>query len=282
MTDILLHPATGASLERFRVHPSHAVLLSGPRGIGKGSVSRQLAADLLGTPLERLDKDAYFKPISSGKEPSISIEAVRELEHFLSRKVPGDAQRVVVIEDGHTMTLEAQNALLKTLEEPPLQTTIILTAVSEQSLLPTIRSRLITIPIQRPEQSLLQAHFEEQDFPATTVRQAMLMSGGLPGLISAILQDNTEHPLVQAAVTAREIIQKPVFERLALVDQLAKQKDFSLDVLTIMEQMAHVALSGPKPSRKWQKILTQSYIATGQLMNSAQPKLTLTSLMLNL
>jgi DNA polymerase-3 subunit delta' len=70
----------------------------------------------------------------------------------LSLKVPGKHQtdRVAIIIDAHTMTTEAQNALLKTLEEPPARTVLLLTARSEQSLLPTVRSRVRRVGLKVP------------------------------------------------------------------------------------------------------------------------------------
>jgi len=279
---IVLHPVTAARLKAFQARPSHALMIVGPRGSGKGSVAQYLAASMADVDLEALADHPYIRILTSDKGQTISIDDIRQLEHFLALQVPGTAQRVVVIEDAHALTSEAQNALLKTIEEPPQRTIIILTVTGEHNVLPTIRSRVAVLDIQRPNAGALQEYFESHGYSPDIIRRHHLMSGGLPGLMTALLESDTSHPLVTAAATAREIIQKSTFERLVLVDQLAKQKQATLDILTILQQMAHLSLSGSKPSAQWQHILTASYKATEQLLASAQPRLVLTNLMLNL
>ena len=283
MPDIVIHPTTKTRLERLTGHPSHAVLLVGPVGIGKTSVAQQLVADITKVPIDDVTQHPYIRLLRNDeKAKSISIDAVRELGRFLSLKIPGNQPRVIVIEDAHELTGEAQNALLKTLEEPVANTTLILTVSSEQSLLPTIRSRTVVIPIVKPAAKELTAYFQRQGHNDDAIRQAELMSGGLPGLMSALLEDDTEHPLLQATVTAREIIQKTPFERLVMVDQLTKDREHCLNTLTMLQQMAQVSLARGTVSKTWQRILQQSYQATELLSASAQPKLVLTNLMLSL
>lgn len=74
-------------------------------------------------------------------KPSIKIEAVRQLEKFLSHKPYQNDQKIVVIPQADQLTLPAQNALLKTLEEPPAHSLIILVSPHQNRLLPTIISR---------------------------------------------------------------------------------------------------------------------------------------------
>lgn len=80
--------------------------------------------------------------------PQIRIEQIREITRFLSRPPLEAVQTVVVIENAHTMTESAANALLKTLEEPG-RSTLILIAPSMDSLLPTLVSRCQRIPFSR-------------------------------------------------------------------------------------------------------------------------------------
>lgn len=278
--DLPIHDHTALQINDFIRKPSHALILSGPRGSGKGSVARAIAAAVQNIEPARVADSQYIRVIVPDG-PSIPVSAVRSLEHFLSLKVPGNIWRVAIIEDGHLMTAEAQNAILKTLEEPPARTTIILTATNEQALLPTVRSRAVHLPVRRPSKAVLQKYFTTQGFSESNITRAMLMSGGLPGLMHALLADEQDHPLIEAAKLAREIVQQSTYERLTLVDSLSKQKELTIDTLNMLIQMAHVALE-KQSNLTWQRIIKRSYVAIDLLNASAQPKLVLTDLMLNM
>lgn len=73
--------------------------------------------------------------------PSIGINQIREIEQVITRKPFAGENRLIVLKDMQKATPEAQNALLKILEEPPQHTYIILTTANKNSLLPTVLSR---------------------------------------------------------------------------------------------------------------------------------------------
>lgn len=280
MTAVALHPTTAKQLELFIAKPSHAVLLTGTTGIGKSYLAQQLADRLLKHKYTSLVEHPYVRFIVSVDGKAIGIEPIRELEHFLSLKVPGSDQikRVIIIEDGQLLGLEAQNALLKTLEEPPADTVIIMTAPAPQSLLPTIQSRLQTITVIKPMKSDLQAAMPTDKFDSS-----YSISGGLPGLLHA-MATNGEHPLLAAVPAARQLLGQSCYERLIQVDTLAKDKQLTGNMLAILQQMAHISLqTAVEPANtRWQTILKTSYEAAEALDASGNPKLVLTKLLLNL
>jgi DNA polymerase-3 subunit delta' len=282
MTELIIHPLTQQQLDAFVSAPSHALLLSGPTGIGKQSVAYQLTSVLMEIPEEKVTEHQYIRIIGAGKEKSISIDKVRELEQFLSRKVPGDGRRVVIVDDAHLLGVEAQNALLKTLEEPPQNTVLILTVAHEQALLPTILSRLQKQAILRPSGETIKAAIQAKGYQRVAIDRAYAMSGGLPGLMTAILEGQDEHPLVQAAGIARQIAQSSTFDRLAMVDGLSKDREQCLQVLTVLQQMARVSMRSGNVAESWQKVLKRCHEAIGELLANGQPKLVLTNLMLAL
>lgn len=108
-----------------------------------------------GTEEERLDK---LKPwtdkvnredlIILEPENSIGIEEVRQLKHQISLRPYSSSHKVCLIKNAELLTLPAQNALLKTLEEPPANTILILTTVNPELILPTVLSRcqIISLP----------------------------------------------------------------------------------------------------------------------------------------
>lgn len=282
---LALHPKTRAHAEAFLSQPSHALLICGPQGSGKRSLAIAMAEQALRLGDGQLADHPYAAHITPIEGKAISIEAVRDLEHFLSLRVPSKQKisRAIIIEDAHLLTLQAQNALLKTLEEPPTGTIIFLTARSEASLLPTIRSRSQLLQLIRPDVSLLQDFFFSQGYQDVEIKRAFALSGGLTGLTQALLSQ-TEHPLLPATEKAREILSGTTYQRLILVDELSKQKSLCEDILFILQQMAHVSLQSATltNSVKWQKIMTASYEAAEAFKANAQPKLVLTNLMLQL
>jgi DNA polymerase-3 subunit delta' len=284
MSDLLIHKVTKQQIEILQQRPSHAILLIGANGSGKTALAQYLAEAILALSAGSFTTYGYGKIIGPADGKAIGVEAVRDLEHFLSLKVPGTKSydRCVIIEHSHKLTLEAQNALLKMLEEPPEGTILILTAPHERALLPTIRSRTQVVGVKTPPKSDLVSYFQAQGHDSKTINQAYAMSGGLPGLMHALLTE-AEHPLLVAVEQARDLLQQSPFERLVSVDRLSKDKVLAADVLFLLQQMARISLqtaSGPA-AKKWQNVLKAAYETSEALAQSAQPKLALSHLMLH-
>lgn len=289
MDDLVLHDLTREQLQAFMASPSHALLLTGPAGIGKTAVAEAVATALLGAPLTShpyhlLINYSFIDP----EKPSIPIEAIRELQKFLLLKTTGSGalRRSVIIEDAHKMTLEAQNAFLKLLEEPPADTLIILTAVSSRLLLPTILSRTQHITVNVPTEGQLRA-LMNKSADKDAAKQAYFLSGGLPGLLSALLDDGQDHPLATSVNLAKDVLQKQPFERLAMVDALSKQKETALGLTEALERIARAGLHGAASKqdaariKQWHKVRKTALQAQTALQNSVNTKLVLDNLFLN-
>lgn len=167
--------AAAALAARYRAGAlPHALIVSGPLGIGKATFAFHLAHHLIRHPnateaptaIANPDPQAaLFRQIARGAHPSIlhltrpvndkakdkekgrsfktvlSVDEVRRIGRFLSLKSHDDSYRVVIVDPADDMNANAANALLKNLEEPPARTLFMLIVHSEGGLLPTIRSR---------------------------------------------------------------------------------------------------------------------------------------------
>jgi DNA polymerase-3 subunit delta' len=164
---------------------AHAYLFLGPEGVGKATTARALAA-VLNCEAPLADGDACgacpscirlaagthpdyleIRPTSEGRQPQIKIGQIREFRKLTAYPPVSDGWRVALIKPAEAMNDEAANALLKTLEEPPPQHLLVLTAGVEADLFPTVVSRC---------QKLAFA-----PLPATLVEQVLAQQGRPPG-----------------------------------------------------------------------------------------------------
>ena len=184
---------------------SHAYLFRGPDGVGKHLCANLFAAHLN---CENPAADGGCGECSScrkylsGNHPdiivvgpengTIKIDRIRELCRSLTYPPYESATRVVVLEDIHTMRPEAANSLLKTLEEPPENNVLILTAELSRDILPTIISRCQIVPFyglsMEETTEVLSAHLADLDGDEA----AMLakLSDGSPGKALFLKQKN--------------------------------------------------------------------------------------------
>lgn len=184
---------------------AHAYLFRGPDGVGKQLFARSLAAavncqqrqgpesSLRSAYLDACGSCSSCRKYSSGNHPdflvispekgTIKIDRIREMVQSLSYPPYESRVRVVLLEDIHTMRSEAANSLLKTLEEPPENNLLILTAAASRDVLTTISSRCQVIPFfslgQEETVQVLLGEKSEMD-PETAGLLARL-SEGCPG-----------------------------------------------------------------------------------------------------
>jgi DNA polymerase-3 subunit delta' len=285
---LILHPRTKDQIERYVAQPSHAVMLVGSNGVGKASLAETMVAGALGIETSAITQHPYVTVLAPEKD-SISIESIRQLQRFLQLKTIGtkELRRAVIITHAEALTTEAQNAYLKLLEEPPADTLMVLTADNQRALLPTILSRVQLLTVYTPSEEELKSHFVSQGKQPAAINQAFFLSGGLPGLMSALLDDDQTHPLSSGVAQAKEILQKQTFERLAMVEGLSKKREDARYVVQALQHIAQTCLvqaasKGDQAKLKqWHRILKVSTEAEQALGQSANTKLVLSNLMLH-
>ena len=171
----------GAEHELKRLYQSgrlpHAILFSGPRGIGKATLAFRFARFLLARDPDTAGEDrglaidpesGVFRRVASGGHADlltiergwdprrrrlrgeILVDDTRQIAGFLHLTAAEGGWRVVVVDGADEMNRNAANALLKILEEPPRQALLLLVSHSPGRLLPTIRSRCRRFPLEPP------------------------------------------------------------------------------------------------------------------------------------
>lgn len=282
--ELVLHPKTLGQVTVFVEKPVHGLLLVGNIGAGKLSIAQYIATALLNVDHLNLLRHPYYQQITP--EGSITIDQVRELKNFLLLKTTGGdpIRRLVVIEQAEMMTLEAQNALLKLLEEPPKDTVLILTSSQPQKLLTTIRSRIREIAIMKPAKADVLEFFSTIDQPE--VIKAYHMSDGNIGLMHTLLNTDEEHPLATNINLAKEILKKTTYERLLLVNELANKDTVQLlnAIYSVCRAALKVAVEKDDQKRitEWYKRCKTIHSAQDELAYKPQNKLLLTHIMMSL
>lgn len=230
MPRLVFNTHTEKAIKRVMDGSAHAIGLSGEAGSGKKSIAGYLAARRLKLAEEKLEKYPYALIIDCSQ--NIGIDDVREAIDFLTLKIPGEQQikRILIFLNLERLGLESQNALLKSIEEPPRDTLIVITTEAKSKLLPTTISRLSWVTVKsidlKQAQDTFGNHYSQQQ-----VAKAHALSNGKVGLMSNLLSQGEEHPLVQNIAKAKELIAMDKFTRLSQVDNLNKDKDFQLDLL---------------------------------------------------
>lgn len=140
-----------ASVRGTRARLPHALLIHGPQGWGEERVANALALDLMDLEPGR-DARAVAHPDLRWLEPEdgvIKVDSIRGIVEFLVQTPQAAPRKIAVIEEADRMNVNAANALLKSLEEPPPESFIALSTSAPERLLPTVRSRCQEIRVRR-------------------------------------------------------------------------------------------------------------------------------------
>lgn len=200
--------------------PAHAFILSGPEHIGKSTFARDMIAMLMCTDgqtrpcgscvhCQHISRNAHPDVYSVNnidedapkhRPSSITVESVREYLDQLQTHALFRHQKVLWVEHAELLTIGASNALLKTLEEPRGNTIFVLVSNSEEALLPTIRSRCLTIrmyplPIQTIYRELI-----NRSIPTEIAMVMARFSKGRFGLVSRFVDQRPEWDATQRQI----------------------------------------------------------------------------------
>lgn len=185
----------------------HAYLITGPREARREEFAASVLDMVTGAPQRTLEGwegqgAIVLRPQSKSRRITIGDDGddpgtIRFLEKMIHRTAAPNGWKLAIIVDAERMNTQAQNAFLKTLEEPPPNTLLLLLTAQPQQLLPTIQSRVIEIALMAPAGARI---FTEHELKLLTVleRTAARAAGTLSGALAlksdfdAILSDLKE------------------------------------------------------------------------------------------
>lgn len=268
----LINPKNDKTLDLFVANPPHGLIISGPMGCGKTAI-----ANILVRRINPLLKPVFVKP---EENKMIGIDQVRELNSLMSRKSSGDlVTSVAIIAPADLMTEEAQNALLKTLEEPATGSMIILLARQVNTLLPTVMSRCKILKILPVSEVAASAHYEGYD--PSEIKRAYILSRGYPEALTSILKNENEN-LTNGLNEAKNFLSASKFDRLCFAED---NKDRAGELVANLIIVTQAAIEQSPPANRLHKLIgihKQARLAERQLAAKVNKKTVLSALALSL
>lgn len=167
---------------------SHAQLISGEDGIGKSILAEILGKLILNGDLNREYVDIInYKP----SKASFGVDDVREIIDEVNKKPFEGDKKIIIIHQGNKLTIQAQNALLKTIEEPPTEVYIIILCESLELILDTIKSRCEIYKLTPLTKDELYKYIaiKGYDYSEEEKSSAIAFSEGIPGRIDRYFSD---------------------------------------------------------------------------------------------
>lgn len=232
----------------------HAILLEGPDGCGKTTFAKLIAAAVLCTGEEKpCGVCASCKKVTAGQHPDLilsqnddrangfHIDEIRKIKND-AYIYPNDGEyKVYILRNAHNMTEQAQNAMLKIIEEPPKHVVFILTCNNRSKLLPTILSRVTAIALSVPTVeecagALVQLvpQREEQEY-----RKAAEIADGNIGKAMILLQDSEKMDVLSKSGQWMEMICfGREYDMMASASAFERRRE---DLILVLEGMKEIA-----------------------------------------
>ena len=218
----------------------HSYLMIGSTGIGKKMIATEFAKAILCSNMDKpCNSCKSCLEFNTNNHPdflcikqdnnSIKIEQIRELQKKIQEKPIISKRKVYIIDNADYMTVEAQNCLLKTLEEPPEFATIILIGANENSFLTTIKSRCMILHFNPISNEVIKTYLEENYKMKNISSNFLDVFQGSIGRAIEIKDKVEDYLLLENVINHLE--QNDLIEIIQKLDILYKSKEEILDML---------------------------------------------------
>lgn len=241
----------------------HALLLEGRNGIGKevfaAELARRLVCEGAGSELKPCGHCKHCELVAAESHPDIrvyrpedskviKVDQVRALGDFAVASPQVARHKVIILDSADKLNINSANALLKTLEEPNRDVTLILLQQTGKPLLPTIRSRCQSVLLAGPDAEMardwLQRQCKEDELDGadtSTQERALRLAGGAPVLARAYIDDGFVSAVEQCLADFRQFLKSKLppeeaakpFVKLGLDHTLAIMERWAADLARI-------------------------------------------------
>lgn len=213
---------------------SHAHLIAGEDGIGKSNLANILAKLILNGNLNR----EYVDIVNyKSNKSSFGVDEVRNIINEVYKKPFEGEKKVIIIYGGNKLTIQAQNALLKTIEEPPEGVHIILLCESLELILDTIKSRCEIYKLTPLTKEELYDYIimKEFNYNENEIKAAIAFSEGIPGRIDRYFNDDNLKKTRNKLIDLVKDLNKNNFEVILHYEEnLSMLKDNKEEILNIL------------------------------------------------
>jgi len=208
---------------------SHAYLFFGPEGVGKFDLALQFAHEATRNDNNHLDQDIHvvepelIEEKGRTRKKEISIVQIREGQHFLSLSARNNKYRILIIREGEMLGIQAQNALLKSLEDPSGNSIIIIVAKNENRLLATVLSRCQKVGFNLVKLEELVCSFASRKENLDEIARWSL---GRPVWMEKMIADPLEIERRRKIKVEFEIISRGTNnQKMKIIDRISKDKE---------------------------------------------------------
>lgn len=213
---------------------SHAHLIAGEDGIGKSKLANILAKLILNGNLNR----EYVDIVNyKSNKSSFGVDEVRNIINEVYKKPFEGDKKVIIIYEGNKLTIQAQNALLKTIEEPPEGVHIIILCESLELILDTIKSRCEIYKLTPLTKKELYDYIimKEFNYNENEIKAAIAFSEGIPGRIDRYFNDDNLKKTRNKLIDLVKDLNKNNFEVILHYEEnLSMLKDNKEEILNIL------------------------------------------------
>ena len=213
---------------------SHAYLLIGEDGIGKSVLANNLAIKILGKEEEKEYADIiHYRNIKKG----MGVNEIKELIEETNKKPFEGEKKVIIIYKSEKMTQQAQNAFLKTIEEPPKGVYIILLCENSEAILDTMKSRCQIHKLNMLTEEEIRQYIDDnyKMLKEEEIKVIVSFSGGIPGRVDKYLNDDSFNNMRDLGFNIlKDMNCKDMEYVVKYEEEILKFKDKYEDLFTIM------------------------------------------------